>query len=54
MASEVAEADTTVMTEADYIRLAAEIASILDPTGVASVVAAYSHPKCSAIAAEFN
>jgi hypothetical protein len=31
----------------DMARIAAEIASIADPTGAASVVAAYTYPKCS-------
>jgi hypothetical protein len=35
----------------EMVRAAALIASIADPTGVASVVAAYSYPKCSALVA---
>ncbi len=42
------------MTEADIVRLTAEIASIADPTGIASTVAAYSHPKCSQIMKEIK
>lgn len=38
-------------TEADYVRLAATIASILDPTGVAGVIAAYSYDKCDRVSA---
>jgi hypothetical protein len=34
---------------ADIIRMTAEIASLVDPTGVAGVVAAYSYPLCSTI-----
>jgi hypothetical protein len=34
---------------ADIIRVCAEIASLVDPTGVASVVASYSYPVCSTI-----
>jgi hypothetical protein len=34
-------------TEEDMIRFAAQIAAILDPSGAASVVAAYTYPKCS-------
>lgn len=36
---------------ADIIRVTAEIASLVDPTGVAGVVAAYSFPLCSTIQA---
>lgn len=34
---------------ADIIRITAEIVSLFDPTGIASVVAAYSYPLCSKI-----
>ena len=34
-------------TEEDIIRVSAMIASLLDPTGVADVVAAYAYPLCS-------
>jgi hypothetical protein len=34
---------------ADIIRVCAEIAALVDPTGVAGVVAAYSYPLCSTI-----
>ncbi|MGH9847084.1 MAG: hypothetical protein ACREEM_50965 [Blastocatellia bacterium] len=34
-------------TEEDMVRMAAQIAAILDPSGAASVVAAYTYPKCS-------
>jgi hypothetical protein len=37
------------LTPADMIRITAEIVSLVDPTGVASVVAAYSYPLCSDI-----
>jgi hypothetical protein len=36
-------------TPADIIRVTAEVASLLDPTGVASVISAYSYPLCSDI-----
>ena len=39
--------DDEVVTEEDIIRIAAEIAAIADPTGVASTVAAYTYPVCS-------
>jgi hypothetical protein len=29
------------------VRAAAQIAAILDPSGVAGVVASYTYPKCS-------
>lgn len=35
------------VTEEDMLRLAAQIASIMDPTGIADTVAAYSYAKCS-------
>ena len=34
-------------TAADYVRIAAQIAAMMDPTGALSTVAAYSYPKCS-------
>jgi len=39
--------DDDVVTEEDIVRIAAEIAAIADPTGVAGTVAAYTYPKCS-------
>ena len=33
----------------DIARIAAELASLVDPTGAASVVAAYTYPKCSVL-----
>ena len=33
----------------DIIRVTAEIASLVDPTGVSKVVADYTYPKCSEI-----
>jgi hypothetical protein len=36
-------------TPADIIRATAEIASLIDLTGIAGVAAAYSYPKCSAL-----
>lgn len=35
------------VTEEDIARIAAQIAAIADPTGVADTVAAYTYPKCS-------
>jgi len=35
------------VTVEDITRIAAEIASVIDPTGIAGVVAAYTYPKCS-------
>jgi hypothetical protein len=35
------------VTEEDMVRVAAQIAAILDPSGVAATVAAYTYPKCS-------
>lgn len=36
-------------TEEDMVRVGAQIAALLDPTGVASTVAAYTHPVCSKV-----
>lgn len=47
--SDALDNDYDEMTAADYIRLAAEIADLMDPTGVAGAIAAYSFPKCSAL-----
>ena len=38
---------TSIETEADGIRAAAEVASLVDPTGLSSVVAAYAHDICT-------
>lgn len=38
---------SNITTEEDMIRAAAQMAAILDPSGVASVVGAYTYPKCS-------
>ena len=38
--------DNTATAE-DIARNAAELASVLDPTGIAGAVAAYTYPKCS-------
>jgi hypothetical protein len=35
------------VTEEDMIRLAAQIAAIVDPTGISDTVASYTYPKCS-------
>lgn len=40
--------DEEVVTEADILRISAQIAGLVDPSGVADTVAAYSYPKCSA------
>lgn len=37
----------TATTEEDMARAAAQIAAIIDPSGVSSTVAAYTYPKCS-------
>jgi hypothetical protein len=37
------------ITDADIVRISAQIAALADPTGIASTVEAYSHPKCSEI-----
>jgi len=41
------ESAKDAVTEEDMARVAASIASILDPTGASATVAAYTYPKCS-------
>jgi hypothetical protein len=41
------DAMASIETEADGIRAAAEVASLVDPTGLSSVVAAYAHDICT-------
>jgi len=48
-AQKVAQANPNTMTAADYVQMAASIAAISDPTGIASVVENFSYPKCSQI-----
>lgn len=48
-AEEVATSDYSNFTEADYVRLAAQIAGLADPTGIAGTIENFSHPKCSQI-----
>jgi len=48
-AQKVAQANPNTMTAADYVQMAASIASISDPTGIASVVENFSYPICSQI-----
>lgn len=45
----MATEDYSKYTEADYVNLAAQIAALADPTGIAGVVENYSYPKCSQI-----
>jgi hypothetical protein len=40
------DATITATTEEDLIRVAATLATILDPTGVAQIVSAYTYPTC--------
>jgi hypothetical protein len=40
---------TSKAVEIDIARITATVASIADPTGISSAVAAYTYPKCSAI-----
>ena len=37
----------TATTQEDMIRLAAILASVLDPTGIANVIASYTYPTCN-------
>ena len=45
--TEMLNADPNKLTDADIVRMAAELAALVDPTGVSGVIAAYSYPKCS-------
>ena len=46
--SALAQTNDTTPPE-DMIREAADMASLIDPTGVSGVVAAYTYPKCSVL-----
>jgi hypothetical protein len=48
-ANKVASEDYSNYTEEDYARLAASVAALADPTGIAGVIENYTHPKCSKI-----
>lgn len=41
-------------TEADCIRLSAEVASLFDPTGISSTIAAYSHDICTRYSGDYE
>lgn len=43
------DANPDSVSEADIVRMTAEFAALVDPTGVAGVVATYSYRKCSTI-----
>lgn len=47
--AELLKADSNNITPEDMVRVAAQIAALVDPTGVADVVGAYTYPKCSKI-----
>lgn len=42
-------ADSSAMTEEDIVKMAADIAALADPTGIAGTVSAYTYSKCSKI-----
>ena len=44
-----ARADDATLTDADRLRILAQIVSVIDKTGVAALVAAYSYPMCATI-----
>jgi hypothetical protein len=48
-ADKVATEDYSNYTPADYARIAASVAALADPTGIAGVIENYSHPICSTI-----
>ena len=37
------------VTDADIVRITAQVAALADPTGVASIITSYSYPLCSKI-----
>lgn len=43
------EAKPEELTPEDIVRVSAQIAGLVDPTGIADVIAAYAYPKCSKI-----
>ncbi len=45
----VAALSEGTVTDADIVRVSAQVAALADPTGVASIVEAYSYPICSQI-----
>ena len=48
-ANKIKNADVEKLTPLDMVRMAAELASLLDPTGIADVVKSYSYPTCDKI-----
>jgi hypothetical protein len=47
--AELLKANPDNITPEDMVRVAAQIAALIDPTGVSDVVAGYTYPKCSKI-----
>jgi hypothetical protein len=47
--ADLLKANPDNITPEDMVRVAAQIAALLDPTGVADVVGSYTYPKCSKI-----
>jgi predicted lipid-binding transport protein (Tim44 family) len=45
--AEILKADPTTVTTEDIVRVSAQVASLIDPTGVSDVVGAFTYPKCS-------
>ena len=41
--------NSSSLTNADIVRMCAQVAALADPTGIAATVAAYSYPMCSDI-----
>ncbi len=48
-AVDVMTAKSEDVTIEDIVRVSAQIAGLVDPTGVADTVAAYTYPKCDKI-----
>lgn len=49
LVNEIKNFDPKKITAADIIRISSQIAALVDPTGIASTVASFSYPKCSAL-----
>lgn len=47
--AEILAADPSTVTTEDIVRVSAQIAALVDPTGALDVVASYTYPKCSKI-----
>lgn len=49
-AKEILNADASVLSVEDMVRISANIAALADPTGIAGTIGSFTYPKCSALA----